>query len=361
MRFDTAWRTSTAVALAENIRQSRDWSLLPILADSLEDAGADGSALAPLRDPGIASPLSGLWLAGVLGRGELWEWGQGWEELAQSPNCELISSGVGTRCSERIGVFCRPCQLRSRREQLRLANTGGRGERWDECRCPCCEGKGEPRGYGQRIICHVCGGTGNLLKLRDEDIGPGGPHPWYDRPRPISYSLGPLPVVTVRLEEMVRESACPERHDLLRGWHDTVLHGQWIERYSSELAHRNAGCKTCSGTGVTHVPSEWLKALPPEYDLALEGVEPNRFSQHSGVSGPGTFRGENTNYWITSSDSDSRIGEGMWLPTFLRPHLGGYIWDCGPAPHYDSIGHYFASPAAALTCLRAALRRWRYS
>ena len=39
--FDPAWRTATAVGLAERMYESRDFSAMPILADALEDAGCD--------------------------------------------------------------------------------------------------------------------------------------------------------------------------------------------------------------------------------------------------------------------------------------------------------------------------------
>ena len=39
--FDPAWRTSTAVALAQQMYESRDFSAMPILADALQDAGCE--------------------------------------------------------------------------------------------------------------------------------------------------------------------------------------------------------------------------------------------------------------------------------------------------------------------------------
>jgi hypothetical protein len=39
--FDTDWRTSTAVALAKQMYDSRDFSAMPILADALQDAGCN--------------------------------------------------------------------------------------------------------------------------------------------------------------------------------------------------------------------------------------------------------------------------------------------------------------------------------
>ena len=39
--FDPAWRTSTALALAKQMYDSRDFGAMPILADALQDAGCD--------------------------------------------------------------------------------------------------------------------------------------------------------------------------------------------------------------------------------------------------------------------------------------------------------------------------------
>jgi hypothetical protein len=39
--FDPAWRTSTAVALARQMYDARDFGAMPILADALQDAGCD--------------------------------------------------------------------------------------------------------------------------------------------------------------------------------------------------------------------------------------------------------------------------------------------------------------------------------
>jgi hypothetical protein len=43
--FSPAWRTSSAVALAGQIYDSRDFSEMPILADALEEAGCDSEQL----------------------------------------------------------------------------------------------------------------------------------------------------------------------------------------------------------------------------------------------------------------------------------------------------------------------------
>jgi hypothetical protein len=41
--FDPAWRTSTAVALAQQMYDSRDFGLMPILGDALQDAGCENA------------------------------------------------------------------------------------------------------------------------------------------------------------------------------------------------------------------------------------------------------------------------------------------------------------------------------
>ncbi len=40
-QFDPSWRTSTVVALAQQMYESRDFSAMPMLADALQDAGCD--------------------------------------------------------------------------------------------------------------------------------------------------------------------------------------------------------------------------------------------------------------------------------------------------------------------------------
>jgi hypothetical protein len=41
VRFDSEWRTSTAVAIVRGMYESRDYSPMPILADALQDSGCD--------------------------------------------------------------------------------------------------------------------------------------------------------------------------------------------------------------------------------------------------------------------------------------------------------------------------------
>jgi hypothetical protein len=66
--FDPAWRTTTAVGLAEQMYESRDFSAMPILADALEDAGCDDAeVLAHCRGDG--QHVRGCWVVDlVLGK-----------------------------------------------------------------------------------------------------------------------------------------------------------------------------------------------------------------------------------------------------------------------------------------------------
>lgn len=58
-RVADEWRTPTALALAARVG-GNDWSVLPVLADALEDAGCDAAELlAHLRGPG--SHVRGCW------------------------------------------------------------------------------------------------------------------------------------------------------------------------------------------------------------------------------------------------------------------------------------------------------------
>jgi len=66
--FDPAWRTDTAVALARQMYESREFSALPILADALQDAGCDNEdVLNHCREPG--THVRGCWVVDlVLGK-----------------------------------------------------------------------------------------------------------------------------------------------------------------------------------------------------------------------------------------------------------------------------------------------------
>ena len=59
--FAPAWRTSTAVALAKQMYESRDFGAMPILADALQDAGCDNAdILDHCRGPG--PHVRGCWV-----------------------------------------------------------------------------------------------------------------------------------------------------------------------------------------------------------------------------------------------------------------------------------------------------------
>lgn len=59
--FDPAWRTDTAIALAKQMYDSRDFGAAPILADALQDAGCECEPLLDhLRDP-AAAHVRGCW------------------------------------------------------------------------------------------------------------------------------------------------------------------------------------------------------------------------------------------------------------------------------------------------------------
>jgi hypothetical protein len=66
--FAPSWRTDTAVALAEQMYESRDFGAMPILADALQDAGCDNEEiLAHCRGDG--PHVRGCWVTDlVLGK-----------------------------------------------------------------------------------------------------------------------------------------------------------------------------------------------------------------------------------------------------------------------------------------------------
>jgi hypothetical protein len=63
--FSPSWLTSTAVALATSIYDSRDFSAMPILADALQDAGCDNDdILTHCRQPG--EHVRGCWVVDLI-------------------------------------------------------------------------------------------------------------------------------------------------------------------------------------------------------------------------------------------------------------------------------------------------------
>jgi hypothetical protein len=70
VEFPADWRTSTAVALARQMYKSRDFSLMPILADALQDAGCDSDAVLNHCRDANQLHVRGCWVVdGVLGKG----------------------------------------------------------------------------------------------------------------------------------------------------------------------------------------------------------------------------------------------------------------------------------------------------
>ena len=64
--FAPDWRTSTVVALANQMYESRDFAPMPVLADALEDAGCDHpDILAHCRDPQPAH-VRGCWVVDLI-------------------------------------------------------------------------------------------------------------------------------------------------------------------------------------------------------------------------------------------------------------------------------------------------------
>jgi hypothetical protein len=67
--FDPSWRTSTAVALASQMYESRDFAAMPILADALQDAGCDSADILD-HCRGAGPHVRGCWVVDlVLGKG----------------------------------------------------------------------------------------------------------------------------------------------------------------------------------------------------------------------------------------------------------------------------------------------------
>ena len=67
--FDPEWRTSTVLAMAKEMYESRDFSAMPIFADALQDAGCDNDdILTHCRDETVMH-VRGCWVVDlVLGR-----------------------------------------------------------------------------------------------------------------------------------------------------------------------------------------------------------------------------------------------------------------------------------------------------
>jgi hypothetical protein len=64
--FSPSWRTDTAIALARQMYESRDFSAMPILADALQDAGCDNTdILSHCRDASLPH-VRGCWVVDLV-------------------------------------------------------------------------------------------------------------------------------------------------------------------------------------------------------------------------------------------------------------------------------------------------------
>jgi hypothetical protein len=69
VKFDKQWRTDTAVPLAKQMYDAREFSAMPILADALQDAGCDSEEVLNHCRDASAAHVRGCWVADlVLGR-----------------------------------------------------------------------------------------------------------------------------------------------------------------------------------------------------------------------------------------------------------------------------------------------------
>ena len=69
VRFSPSWRTGTAVLLAKQMYESRDFSAMPILADALQDAGCDNDDILAHCREASGPHVGGCWVVDlVLGK-----------------------------------------------------------------------------------------------------------------------------------------------------------------------------------------------------------------------------------------------------------------------------------------------------
>jgi hypothetical protein len=64
--FSPEWRTSTAVALAQQMYESRDFSAMPILADALQEAGCDNDDILNHCRDASATHVRGCWVVDLV-------------------------------------------------------------------------------------------------------------------------------------------------------------------------------------------------------------------------------------------------------------------------------------------------------
>jgi hypothetical protein len=64
--FSPEWRTSTVIALARQMYDSRDFSAMPILADALQDAGCDNEDILQHCRDANATHVRGCWVVDLV-------------------------------------------------------------------------------------------------------------------------------------------------------------------------------------------------------------------------------------------------------------------------------------------------------
>jgi hypothetical protein len=64
--FDPGWRTDTAVSLARQMYEGREFSAMPILADALQDAGCDCDAILDHCRDAHARHVRGCWVVDIV-------------------------------------------------------------------------------------------------------------------------------------------------------------------------------------------------------------------------------------------------------------------------------------------------------
>jgi hypothetical protein len=70
LAFSPEWRTSTAVALSQQMYESREFGAMPILADALQDAGCDNEEILKHCRSTKQTHVRGCWVVDlVLGKG----------------------------------------------------------------------------------------------------------------------------------------------------------------------------------------------------------------------------------------------------------------------------------------------------
>ncbi|MBN9117896.1 MAG: hypothetical protein J0I06_01800 [Planctomycetes bacterium] len=66
LTFSPSWRTGTALSLARQMYESRDFSAMPILADALQDAGCDSDDILDHCRAANATHVRGCWVVDLV-------------------------------------------------------------------------------------------------------------------------------------------------------------------------------------------------------------------------------------------------------------------------------------------------------